>query len=154
MIADLAQRAQLPYKYLEAILLRLRNEGFLVSRKGRGGGYRLSKHPREISLGHLVQATDKPMAPPPCNALSYSPLCNGCKSEAESDGPGGCGIHHVLAELYDSVTVMLDKISLQDLIDREAKLMELHRANTPGESQESPPDQRKDPELVFDGGFI
>jgi Rrf2 family protein len=154
MIADLAQRAQLPHKYLEAILLRLRNEGFLVSRKGRGGGYRLSKHPHEISIGKLVQATDQPMVTTPCNYLSESPLCNGCKTEIGSVCDGGCSIQHMLAELFEAATLMLDKITLQDLIDREAKLLERHRTSPPDEAPAYIDILRDNPSFAFAGGFL
>ena len=52
---DLAQLETLPNKFLEAILLALRRGGFLESKVGSGGGYRLSRSPREISVGDLIR---------------------------------------------------------------------------------------------------
>src|SRR5436190_10135767 len=52
---DLAQSEVLPNKFLEAILLALRRGGFLESKVGSGGGYRLAREPREISVGDLIR---------------------------------------------------------------------------------------------------
>ena len=52
---DLAQQENLPNKFLEAILLALRRGGFLESKVGSGGGYRLSREPRDIRVGDLIR---------------------------------------------------------------------------------------------------
>src|SRR5271170_8074194 len=52
---DLSQQEDLPNKFLEAILLALRRGGFLESKVGSGGGYRLSRAPKEISVGDLIR---------------------------------------------------------------------------------------------------
>jgi Rrf2 family protein len=52
---DLAEQEKLPTKFLEAILLSLRRGGFLESKVGREGGYRLSRPPAEIQVGELVR---------------------------------------------------------------------------------------------------
>ena len=52
---DLAQQEELPNKFLEAILLALRRGGFLESKVGSGGGYRLARSPRDISVGELIR---------------------------------------------------------------------------------------------------
>src|ERR671910_178076 len=57
-IADLARAEQIPAKFLEFILLGLRNNGVLQSRKGKGGGYLLARDPAQISLGQIVRILD------------------------------------------------------------------------------------------------
>jgi Rrf2 family cysteine metabolism transcriptional repressor len=52
---DLAQQEKLPNKFLESILLALRRGGFLESKVGSGGGYRLSRPPRDIAVGELIR---------------------------------------------------------------------------------------------------
>src|SRR6478735_5918923 len=52
---DLSKREAMPNKFLEAILLALRRGGFLESKIGREGGYRLARPPREISMGEVVR---------------------------------------------------------------------------------------------------
>ena len=62
-IVDLAQEEQIPPKFLELILLGLKNQGILQSRKGKGGGYLLAGEPSEIYLGQIVRMFDGPLAP-------------------------------------------------------------------------------------------
>ena len=64
-IADLARAEQIPPKFLELILLGLKNQGLLQSRKGKGGGYLLARDPAEIYLGQVVRMFDGPLAPVP-----------------------------------------------------------------------------------------
>ncbi|HEU5042301.1 MAG TPA: Rrf2 family transcriptional regulator, partial [Gemmatimonadales bacterium] len=65
-IVDLARDQQIPAKFLELILLDLRNQGILRSRKGKGGGYLLARDPRDIYLGQIIRMLDGPLAPVPC----------------------------------------------------------------------------------------
>ncbi len=66
LISDLAQREDIPRKFLELILLELKNQGLLQSKKGKGGGYFLRRDPQMISVGHIVRVLDGPIAPLPC----------------------------------------------------------------------------------------
>jgi len=66
LISDVAQRAGIPRKFLELILLELKNQGILQSKKGKGGGYFLAREPRAISVGHIIRILDGPIAPLPC----------------------------------------------------------------------------------------
>src|SRR5258708_20045943 len=66
LIADLAEQEKIPRKFLEAILLELKNAGILHSKKGKGGGYTLAKSPTAIVLGDVIRTIDAPLAPIPC----------------------------------------------------------------------------------------
>ena len=68
LIADLAEREHIPHKFLELILLELRNAGILRSKKGKGGGYALARPPREVTLGQIIRVVDGPLAPIPASA--------------------------------------------------------------------------------------
>jgi Rrf2 family protein len=50
---------KLPAKFLEAVLLNLRHAGLLESRVGSRGGYRLARHPREITVGEVVRQLEE-----------------------------------------------------------------------------------------------
>src|ERR1700759_1268319 len=81
LIADLAERERIPRKFLEAILLELRNAGILQSKKGKGGGYALARPPAEITIGQIMRAIDGPLAPVSCvSERAYTP-CAECPSE-------------------------------------------------------------------------
>ena len=66
LIADIARRERIPRKFLETILLELRNRGVLQSRKGKGGGYFLSRSPRKVTLGEILRDIEGPLAPISC----------------------------------------------------------------------------------------
>ena len=110
LIADLAGRAGVPRKFLEAILLELNKAGLLSSRKGRGGGYRLAKEPRDIMVGEIVRLTDGPLAPVPCVSVTAYAPCPECRDEET------CRIRSVMKEARDALASVLDRRSLDDMM--------------------------------------
>src|ERR1700685_2812770 len=58
LITDLAREGRIPKKFLEAILLEIRKEGILNSKKGKGGGYVLAKDPHDISVGDIIHTLE------------------------------------------------------------------------------------------------
>src|SRR5208283_2403238 len=62
LITNLAKEGHIPKKFLEAILLELKKNGILNSKKGKGGGYVLGKDPQDISVGDIVRALDGPLS--------------------------------------------------------------------------------------------
>ena len=76
-IHDIAERQNIPFKFLQQILVSLRMTGFVQSRKGPGGGYLLAMAPQEITLGAVVRAIDGPIAPISCVSVTKFSEC-GC----------------------------------------------------------------------------
>ena len=111
-IADLARQERIPKKFLEAILLSLRNHGLLQSRKGRGGGYLLTRDPRQIYLGQVVRMFDGPLAAVPCASQTAYMRCVDCRDEAT------CGVHLAMKEVRDATAKILDHLSLATLLRR------------------------------------
>src|SRR5579871_4073595 len=68
LIADLAEREKIPRKFLEAILLELKNAGVLKSKKGKGGGYSLARPPEQITMGQVIRIIDGPLPRSPARA--------------------------------------------------------------------------------------
>ena len=62
----LSQQECIPHKFLELILLHLKNKGLVDSKKGRNGGYYLAKAPEQITIGSVIRLIDGPLAPLPC----------------------------------------------------------------------------------------
>lgn len=60
---QIAEKQQIPKKFLEQILLALKYGGYLQSRKGKGGGYWLAKDPASISLAEIIRTMDGSLAP-------------------------------------------------------------------------------------------
>jgi Rrf2 family protein len=111
-IADLAREQQIPPKFLEAILLELRNQGILRSRKGKGGGYLLARDPGAIYLGQIVRMFDGPLAPVPCASQTAYVPCSDCRNEAV------CGVHLAMKEVRDATAKILDGTSLAQLLQQ------------------------------------
>jgi len=109
-IADLAREQQIPPKFLELILLELRNQGILRSRKGKGGGYLLARDPGAIYLGQIVRMFDGPLAPVPCASQTAYVPCSDCPSEAV------CGVHLAMKKVRDATAKILDGTSLAQLL--------------------------------------
>ena len=110
LIADLAERAAVPRKFLEQILLEMNKAGLLSSRKGRGGGYRLAMEPRDITVGEIIRLTDGPLAPVPCVSVTAYAPCTECKDEET------CRIRSVMKEARDALAAVLDRRSLADMM--------------------------------------
>src|ERR671919_2743998 len=108
-IADLAHREQIPPKFLELILLGLKNQGILHSRKGKGGGYLLARDPADIYLGQIVRMFDGPLAPVPCASQTAYVACADCPNEAV------CGVHLAMKEVRDATAKILDGTSIAAL---------------------------------------
>src|SRR5918993_756379 len=108
-IADLAREQQIPPKFLELILLGLKNHGFLQSRKGKGGGYLLARAPADIYLGQIVRMFDGPLAPVPCASQTAYVRCADCTNEAV------CGVHLAMKEVRDATAKILDGTTLASL---------------------------------------
>ena len=116
LIADLAGHQRIPRKFLEAILLELRNKGLLNSKKGKGGGYALAREPSSISMGEVIRALDGPLAPVPCVSQTAYRRCEECRDEA------ACGIRDVMQDVRDTTAEILDRHSLADVVRREEQL--------------------------------
>ncbi len=107
-IKDIAEREHIPAKFLEQILLTLKNAGLLHSKMGVGGGYYLAKTPDQISLGQIVRTLDGPLAPVRCvSQMAYEPC--GCPDEQT------CGLRMVMFDVRSAISDVLDTTSLADV---------------------------------------
>ncbi|MCO4291421.1 Rrf2 family transcriptional regulator [Solitalea sp. MAHUQ-68] len=116
LIADIAKNEQLPKKFLEAILLELKHNGFVSSKKGAGGGYYMLKSAEEISLSAIIRIVDGPIAMLPCVSLNFYERCEECKDEIT------CGIRDVAKDVRDATLKILLETSIADIIKRENDL--------------------------------
>ena len=62
-IINISQRWNIPKKFLEQILITLKTSGFVKSKKGSEGGYKLTKTPEQISLAEIIRLMDGALAP-------------------------------------------------------------------------------------------
>lgn len=114
-IKEISQREQIPAKFLEQILLSLKNAGLLHSKMGLGGGYHLARPAGEISLGQIVRVLDGPLAPVKCvSQMAYEPC--GCPDEET------CGLRLVMGDVRNAIAGILDGTSLEDVTRRMNKV--------------------------------
>jgi Rrf2 family protein len=118
LIADLAAAENIPKKFLELILLDLKKHGILESKKGKGGGYMLAKPPKAINLGQVLRILDGPLAPVGCVSQTAYKRCDECQHEDT------CAIRLVMKDVRDAISNILDKTTLEDVVNNARKLME------------------------------
>ena len=110
-IKDISERENIPAKFLEQILLALKNAGLLQSKMGFGGGYYLARPAAEINLGQIVRVLDGPLAPVRCvSQMAYEP-CD-CPDEQT------CGLRMVMGDVRNAIADILDNTSLADVARR------------------------------------
>ena len=110
-ISEIANMENMPVKFLEQILLTLKNSGLLQSKRGTSGGYYLARPASEIMLGQIVRLLDGPLAPIHCvSQLAYEPC--GCPDEKT------CGLRMVMGDVRNAIADILDHTSLADVSAR------------------------------------
>ena len=109
LISEISEEKNIPRKFLEAILLQLKNSGFLGSKKGKGGGYYLLKDPETITLASLIRVLEGPIAMLPCVSLNFYEKCEDCASEEV------CSLNVLMSEVRDGTLNILERKKLTDL---------------------------------------
>jgi Rrf2 family protein len=110
LISRLAKEERIPKKFLELILLDLKNHGILQSKRGKGGGYTLGRPSELIRLGQVIRIMEGPLAPLPCVSETAYQRCEDCTDEAT------CGIRLMMKEVRDATARILDNTTLADLV--------------------------------------
>ncbi|MGY4514765.1 RrF2 family transcriptional regulator [Lysobacter sp. HA18] len=109
----LAERSGTPEKFLEAILVELRDAGLVDSRRGPTGGHALAKPAARIMLGDVIRVIDGPLAPVRCASVTAYKACPECPD------PDACGLRAVMREARDALSQVLDGVSVQALASGE-----------------------------------
>ncbi|SFR32636.1 Rrf2 family protein [Robiginitalea myxolifaciens] len=109
-IAEIAEQEQISQKFLESILLTLRKNGFLGSRKGKGGGYYLIKDPADIPMTAVMRVLEGPIAMVPCVSLNFYEACDDCPDEDK------CSVHRLMLRVRDSALDVYRSHSLADIL--------------------------------------
>ena len=122
LIATLAKEEDIPIKFLELILLDLKNSGILDSKKGPGGGYLLSRPPSSITIGSVIRLMEGPLAPLACASESAFRPCEDCR-DVEC-----CGTRLVMREVRDAISDVLDNTTLLDVVRKVDDAQRLHAA--------------------------
>ena len=120
LAATIAREEKIPRKYLELILLEFKNAGLLISKPGKGGGYRLKRPASEITQSQILLLMEGSMAPVSCLGQTPPGICDDCPGEQK------CVIREVMGKAHEIFIKTLDRITLEFMVH------EFHRLNTTG----------------------
>ena len=113
MISEIAKSEKIPKRFLESILLDLKNSGYLSSKLGKNGGYYMIKKPTEINLAEIVRLFEGGVAMLPCVSEKYYEKCEHCKDEKK------CTIRHTFLDIRNYTFNKLTETTLESLIKDE-----------------------------------
>jgi Rrf2 family protein len=109
LASEIATATQVPRKFLEAILVELRDHAVIVSQRGRYGGYRLARSPLLIHAGDILRIVDGPLALAPCVSRTQPGTCLDCV-DAQN-----CPLRPALIAARDAMAHVLDGCSLEQM---------------------------------------
>jgi Rrf2 family protein len=126
--AEIAAANNIPKKFLDTILLELRNAGIVRSKKGPSGGYSLSRPASQVRIGHAIRVIDGPLAPIRCASRTAFEPCEDCTD------PENCLVRKSMTEVRDAMARILDNMTLEQLIssdyaESEVGLLEVKTAS-------------------------
>ncbi len=107
-IQDIARRQGIPQRYLEQVLLGLKRAGFLHSRRGSSGGYRLAKSPAQITVGAVLRAVDGPSGMAGAGRA-------GRPASGDAGGDAGGDLVALWRAVSEAVESVVDGTTLEDL---------------------------------------
>ena len=113
-LAALAERNNLPPKFLEQIMSTLKHGGIVRTTLGARGGYAMAVDPTTVSVGRVIRLLDGALAPLPCVSLRYYERCS-CPDEAT------CALRDVMLDVRDAMLAILDEETLAELSAREGR---------------------------------
>ncbi|MFL1895782.1 RrF2 family transcriptional regulator [Aquimarina sp. 2-A2] len=111
LISEIAESENISQKFLESILLTLRKNGLLGSKKGKGGGYYLIKSPSDITMASVIRILEGPIAMVPCVSLNFYERCADCPDE------DACAVHALMIEVRDKTLSVLEGKTIADYVN-------------------------------------
>jgi Rrf2 family protein len=113
-IHEIAEAERIPEKFLESILVTLKNARVVASQRGREGGYRLRRPPGEVVVGDVVRLMDGPLAPFG-DAVELAQLVRTEERHA--------GLFALFLDVRNAASAILDHTTLADLLERDRRLL-------------------------------
>lgn len=118
-ISQVAEKGRIPKKFLELILLDMKSAGYVISRRGKAGGYTLRGEPQEINLADVIRMFDGPIALLPCVTHRYYEPCEECVDERT------CALRHTFQRVREATVEILKNTTLADMLRKETDLQHL-----------------------------
>ncbi len=123
-IAELSEKERLPVKFLEQILTQLRTAGYIETKRGKHGGYFISKPMDTIRMGDVVRLIDGPLAPIACVSQTAYARCT-CPDENH------CGLRMLMLDVRNAISDILDRYTLAQIVDITLRKMRRDRVTLP-----------------------
>ena len=114
-IREISTAQDIPLRFLEQILLHLKRNGYLRSKKGPNGGYSLAKPPEDITVAEIIRVMDGPLAPIDCVSVSAYQFC---------PREDYCGLKFLWQEVRDAIADILEKTDFKQLAEKTRMLKE------------------------------
>lgn len=108
-IREISQAQDIPLRFLEQILLALKRQGLLRSKKGPNGGYSLAKDPDKISVADVIRVMDGPLAPIDCVSVTAHEAC---------PRENFCGLKWLWKDVRDAIAEILERTTFQEIADK------------------------------------
>jgi len=115
----LAREAAVPEKFLESILVELRNAQVVASKRGADGGHTLARPAEDVMVGDIVRILDGPIAPIRCASVTAFEPCNDCPD------PERCALRLLMGDVRNAMSEVIDRRSLRQLSDDTHRLASL-----------------------------
>jgi Rrf2 family protein len=114
-IQTISEKQNIPKRFLELILNDLKSAGFVQSRRGAAGGYRLARRPDQITLAMVIRHIEGALAPVSCVSERFYQKCS-CPDEAR------CAIRSVMKDVREAIVQIVENLTVADLCDRARNL--------------------------------
>jgi Rrf2 family protein len=108
-VAEIAEKNSISKKFLDHILTELKGAGLVYSKKGRGGGYALSRAANAIQVGAIIRVLDGPLAPLACASVTAFRACTDCSD------PHACAVRKIMIEARNAIADVLDHRTLAEV---------------------------------------
>jgi Rrf2 family protein len=112
-LVDIAKRQNIPENYLEQIMLKLKGSGYVDSKRGIGGGFFLTKSPKEITIGDVIRIIEGPIEPIACGKKIHD---DSCGEESQ------CVFREVWLKVTDNISAVVDQVTFEDMMQRNDEL--------------------------------
>lgn len=123
-IGDLAEKENLPIKFLEQILMQLKEGGYIESKRGKLGGYFLLMPAKKIKIGQVIRLIDGPLAPIACVSLTAYEPCT-CPDQEH------CGLHMLMNDVRNAIANILDRFTLSDTVEMTLRKIKRNKPEIP-----------------------
>ena len=117
-LAEISKTQDIPLKFLEQIMLILKNAGYVESHRGKKGGFSISKKPSDITLGEIIRLIDGPISPIACVSKTGYKYC-----DFEDKFNYACVLKPIWKEVANATSSIVDSITFRDLVEKEKELL-------------------------------